>query len=160
MTNLSVHYSSVSNEWTTPQELFDYLNDIYGFTLDPCSDGINAKCSKYFTENDDGLSQDWSNEIVFMNPPYGRAIKDWIKKAYEESQKGATVIALIPSRTDTKYWHDYCMKANKITLIKGRVKFGDGKNSALFPSAIVEFKPAHTHTHTDFGCNGRYKLTA
>ncbi|REI09518.1 DNA N-6-adenine-methyltransferase [Staphylococcus felis] len=148
MTNLSVHYSSVSNEWTTPQELFDYLNDIYGFTLDPCSDGINAKCSKYFTENDDGLSQDWSNEIVFMNPPYGRAIKDWIKKAYEESQKGATVIALIPSRTDTKYWHDYCMKANKITLIKGRVKFGDGKNSAPFPSAIVEFKPAHTHTHT------------
>lgn len=148
MTNLSVHYSSVSNEWTTPQELFDYLNDIYGFTLDPCSDGNNAKCSKYFTEKDDGLSQDWSNEIVFMNPPYGRAIKDWIKKAYEESQKGATVIALIPSRTDTKYWHDYCMKANKITLIKGRVKFGDGKNSAPFPSAIVEFKPAHTHTHT------------
>lgn len=145
MTNLTVHFSSETNEWATPQNLFDHLNRIYKFTLDPCSDGTNAKCTKYFTEKDDGLAQDWSNDTVFMNPPYGRSIKDWIKKAYEESQKGATVVALIPSRTDTRYWHDYCMKSAKITLIKGRVKFGDGNAPAPFPSALIEFNP-HTHT--------------
>lgn len=148
MANLTVHFSSNTNEWATPQNLFDYLNGIYNFTLDPCSDGINAKCAKYFTERDNGLVQDWSNDTVFMNPPYGRDIKYWIKKAYDESQKGATVVALIPSRTDTKYWHDYCMKASKITLIKGRVKFGEGSSPAPFPSALIEFSPTHTHTHT------------
>lgn len=139
--NMDVHYSSNSNEWTTPENLYSYLDSIYNFTLDPCSDGKNAKCDKYFTIEDDGLIQDWSNDVVFMNPPYGRGIKDWIKKAYEESVKGATVVCLIPARTDTQYWHEYCMKSSSITLIKGRVKFGDGKNSAPFPSALVEFNP-------------------
>jgi len=146
LTNMSVHYSSNSNEWSTPQEFYDRLNEEFKFNLDPCSDGVNAKCERYFTEKEDGLTQDWSDSIVFMNPPYGRAIKDWIRKAFEESEKGATVVALIPSRTDTRYWHDYVMKAKEIRLIKGRIKFGDGYNSAPFPSAVVVFD-AHTQDY-------------
>ena len=138
VSNMSVHYSSASNEWNTPNALFDHLDNEFNFTLDPCSNGTNNKCSKYFTIHDDGLVQDWSQDSVFMNPPYGRAIGKWIEKAYLESLKGATVVCLIPSRTDTRYWHDYCMKANEIRLIKGRVKFS-GKDPAPFPSAIVVF---------------------
>src|SRR5690625_3063082 len=134
---LTVHYSSKTNEWATPQCFFDRLDEEFNFTLDPCSDGLNAKCEKFFTQEDDGLTQSWAGESVFMNPPYGRVIGEWIKKAYEESKKGAMVVALIPARTDTRYWHEYVMKADEIRLIKGRLKFGDGKNNAPFPSAVV-----------------------
>ena len=138
---MNVHFSSKSNEWTTPQHLFDELNQEFNFTLDPCATEENAKCSKHFTIEDDGLSKDWSNDVVFMNPPYGREIKKWIKKAYEESLKGATVVCLIPARTDTTYWHDFIFdKADDIRFLKGRLKFGNGKNSAPFPSAIVVYK--------------------
>lgn len=138
---MSVHFSSKSNEWTTPQYLFDELNEEFNFTLDPCATDENAKCSKYFTIEDDGLSKDWSNDVVFMNPPYGREIKKWIKKAYEESLNGATVVCLIPARTDTTYWHDFIFdKADDIRFLKGRLKFGNGKNSAPFPSSIVVYK--------------------
>ena len=137
----NVHFSSETNEWSTPIDLYNSLDEIYNFTLDPCSTKENAKCDKFFTIEDDGLKQDWSNEIVFMNPPYGREIKDWVKKAYEESLKGATVVCLIPSRTDTKYWHDYIFPySSEITFLKGRLKFGNSKNSAPFPSAIIVFK--------------------
>ena len=122
---MSVHFSSKSNEWYTPQYLFDELNEKYQFTLDPCASHENAKCDKYFTIEDDGLTKDWSKDIVFMNPPYGRNIKHWIKKAYEESVKGATVVCLIPARTDTTYWHDYIFNnAYNIKFLKGRIKFG------------------------------------
>ena len=138
---MNVHFSSKSNEWTTPQHLFDELNQEFNFTLDPCATEENAKCSKHFTIEDDGLSKDWSNDVVFMNPPYGREIKKWIKKAYEESLNGATVVCLIPARTDTTYWHDFIFeKADDIRFLKGRLKFGNGKNSAPFPSAIVVYK--------------------
>lgn len=138
---MKVHYSSNTNEWSTPIETFQELNKEFNFTLDPCSTKENAKCEKYFTKEDDGLSQDWSQDVVFMNPPYGREIKDWVKKAYEESKKGATVVCLIPSRTDTKYWHDYIFKyAYDIRFIKGRLKFGGVKTPAPFPSAIIVFK--------------------
>lgn len=138
---MNVHFSSKSNEWTTPQHLFDELNQEFNFTLDPCATEENAKCSKHFTIEDDGLSKDWSNDVVFMNLPYGREIKKWIKKAYEESLNGATVVCLIPARTDTTYWHDYIFdEADDIRFLKGRLKFGDSKNSAPFPSAIVVYK--------------------
>lgn len=138
---MSVHFSSKSNEWTTTQYLFDELNEEFNFTLDPCATDENAKCSKYFTIEDDGLSKDWSNDVVFMNPPYGREIKRWVKKAYEESLNGATVVCLIPARTDTTYWHDFIFdKADDIKFLKGRLKFGNGKNSAPFPSAIVIYE--------------------
>ena len=134
---MDVHFSSKTNEWATPQCFFDRLDAEFNFTLDPCSDGLNAKCGKFYTQEDDGLTQSWTGERVFMNPPYGRVIGDWVRKAYEESQKGALIVALTPARTDTRYWHDYVMKADEIRLVKGRIKFGDGSNSAPFPSAVV-----------------------
>ena len=138
---MDVHYSSKTNEWSTPQDFFDELDKEFNFTLDPCATRENAKCTKYFTVEDDGLKQDWSNDVVFMNPPYGREIKYWVQKAYEESLKGATVVCLIPSRTDTKYWHDYIFgKADDIRFLRGRLKFGGSKNSAPFPSAIIIYK--------------------
>ena len=137
---MDVHFSSKTDLWATPQNFFDRLDSEFNFTLDPCSDGNNNKCKRYFTKEDDGLVQDWSGESVFMNPPYGRVIGDWIKKAYKESLKGATVVCLIPSRTDTKYWHEYVMKAEEIRFVKGRLKFGDSSNSAPFPSAVVIFR--------------------
>lgn len=138
---MEVHYSSKTNEWSTPQDFFDELDKEFNFTLDPCATSENAKCTKYFTVEEDGLKQEWSNDVVFMNPPYGREIKYWVKKAYEESLKGATVVCLIPSRTDTAYWHNYIFgKADDIRFIKGRLKFGGSKNPAPFPSAIIIYK--------------------
>ena len=134
----NIHFSSKSNEWSTPQDYFNILNKEFEFTLDPCATEENAKCKKYYTKKENGLIQDWSNEIVFMNPPYGREIRRWIKKAYEEGLKGATVVCLVPSRTDTTYWHEYCMKG-EVRFIKGRLKFS-GKDAAPFPSALVVFR--------------------
>lgn len=124
-------------EFPTPQDFFDKLNDEFHFTLDPCATKENAKCPKFFTKENNGLIQDWSKDISFMNPPYNE-IKLWIKKAYEESQRGGLVVCLIPSRTDTKWWHEYCMRG-EIRFVKGRLKFG--KEPAPFPSAVVIFKP-------------------
>ena len=139
----NVHFSSKTNEWCTPQKFFDDLNEEFGFTVDVCATEENAKCEKYYTKEQDGLLQDWEGEIVWCNPPYGREIKDWIKKAYvtiENCCVNTTIVMLIPSRTDTTYWHDYVMKASDIRFIRGRIKFGDGKNSAPFPSAVVVFE--------------------
>jgi phage N-6-adenine-methyltransferase len=137
-----VMFSSASNEWATPQAFFDKLNDIFGpFTLDAAASSDNYKVATYYTQSDDSLSQDWSGNRVFLNPPYGQALKDWVKKAYEEGQKdGTIVVMLIPARTDTKYWHDYVMKADEIRFVRGRIKFGDAKNGAPFPSAVVVFR--------------------
>jgi len=140
-----VMFSSKSSEWTTPQDFYEELNKVYNFTLDPCATKESAKCEKYFTPEDDGLNQDWTGHTVFMNPPYGRSIKLWIKKAWEASRKGGTtVVCLIPARTDTRYWHDYCMKAHRVYFVKGRLKFGGETNSAPFPSAVVVFKRGFT----------------
>jgi len=137
-----IMFSSKSNEWATPQDFYNQLDAEFGFTLDPCASQSTAKCASFYTEDDDGLSKDWEGQTVFMNPPYGRKIGNWIQKAYEEGEKSNTrVVALIPARTDTKYWHNYCMKATEIRFVKGRLKFGQGntKNSAPFPSAVVVF---------------------
>ncbi len=134
-------FSSKTDLWSTPNDFFDKLNDEFHFTLDPCSTHENAKCYKHFTEEENGLLQDWSNEVVFCNPPYGRQIKYWVKKAYEESQKdNTTVVMLIPARTDTIYFHEYIYHKAEIRFIKGRLKFGNAKNSAPFPSMVVIFE--------------------
>ena len=134
-------FSSKTDLWSTPNDFFDKLNDEFHFTLDPCSTHGNAKCYKHFTEEENGLLQDWGNEVVFCNPPYGRQIKDWVKKSYEESQKGnTTVVMLIPARTDTIYFHEYIYHKAEIRFIKGRLKFGNAKNSAPFPSMVVIFE--------------------
>ena len=139
--NNELMFSSKTDLWSTPNDFFDKLNDEFHFTLDPCSTHENAKCYKHFTEEENGLLQDWGNEVVFCNPPYGRHIKDWVKKAYEESQKDNTnVVMLIPARTDTIYFHEYIYHKAEIRFIKGRLKFGNAKNSAPFPSMVVIFK--------------------
>lgn len=135
---MSVHFSSATDVWATPQEFFDKYNRIYGFTVDVCANPENAKCVKFFTVDDDGLAQKWEG-CAWMNPPYGRTIKEWMRKAYEQSLLGCTVVCLVPARTDTAWWHDYAIKG-EIEFIRGRLKFGGHKNSAPFPSAVVVFK--------------------
>ena len=136
----AVGFSSKSGEWDTPQDFYDKLDKQFNFTLDPCATSKSAKCKKYYTEEDDGLAQDWKGQTVFVNPPYGRGIGVWLKKGYEESKKHNTVVVmLIPSRTDTKWWHDYVMKAKEVHLVRGRLKFGTSANVAPFPSAVVVF---------------------
>lgn len=139
--NTDVMFSSQTDQWATPQAFFDNLNKEFGFTLDPCADDSNHKCQRYFTKEQDGLKQNWEQDIVFCNPPYGRDIKDWVKKAYESAIGGAKVVMLIPARTDTSYFHNYIYGRAEIRFIRGRLKFGDSKNSAPFPSMIVIFNP-------------------
>jgi phage N-6-adenine-methyltransferase len=132
-------FSSTSNEWETPADLFYDLDAEFHFTLDPCATSDNAKCSKFYTLADDGLSKDWTGETVFMNPPYGREIGKWVKKAHES---GETVVCLIPSRTDTAYWHDHVMKG-EVRFLRGRLYFkrSNGETGpAPFPSAVVIFR--------------------
>ena len=136
----AVGFSSGKDDWETPQDFFDELNKVYKFTLDPCASQVSTKCKKYYTASDNGLEQSWKGHSVFMNPPYGRNIKKWIQKAYEEGCRSNTkVVCLIPARTDTKYWHEYCMRADKIYFVKGRLKFSGAKNACPFPSAVVVF---------------------
>lgn len=137
--NTVVMFSSKTDEWETPQDLFDRLNDKYHFTLDVCATPENAKCPQYFTKQQDGLKQEWIG-ICWMNPPYGRQIGEWVKKAYESSRGGGViVVCLLPARTDTRWFHNYCTKG-EITFLRGRLKFGQQKNSAPFPSMIVVFR--------------------
>lgn len=131
-------YSSNKADWETPQNLFDALNKEFNFTLDPCCTKETAKCKRYYTKEDDGLSQDWIG-TVFMNPPYGREISEWMKKAKMESDKGAIVVCLVPARTDTKWWHTYAMKSSEIRLLTRRLTFSGASNKATFPAAIVIF---------------------
>lgn len=135
---MNVHFSSKTNEWATPQALFDDLNEEFKFTLDPCATNKNKKVAYYFTSRDDGLKQDWGKHTVFMNPPYGREIGKWVKKASEARGK---IVCLLPARTDTRwFWDNICDNPRaKIRFIKGRLKFGGHKNSAPFPSMIVIF---------------------
>lgn len=135
--------SSDNHRWGTPQALYDELDAEFNFTLDACADSTNYKHSNYFSEQDDALNQSWCGR-VFMNPPYGKQISKFIAKAYQESQNNAdVVVCLIPSRTDTIYWHEYVMKG-EIRFLKGRLKFEDenrrSKQGAPFPSAIVIFR--------------------
>lgn len=134
----NVHFSSKTDEWETPLDVFRPLNVRFGFTLDVCATPQNTKCKRYFTRKEDGLKQDWGTETCWMNPPYGREIGKWMRKAYETGKRGGVVVCLVPSRTDTAWWHDYAMKGT-ITFLRGRLKFGGHKNAAPFPSAIVVF---------------------
>lgn len=134
-----VQFDSLSIEWATPQDFYEKLDQEFGFELDVCSTIENAKCSKFYTKAEDGLKQEWTG-VCWCNPPYGREIKHWMKKAYESSLKGATVVCLIPARTDTQWWHDYVIHAKDIRYIKGRLKFGGATNSAPFASIVAVFQ--------------------
>lgn len=133
-------FSSGSIEWATPQTLFDELNSEFHFNLDPCSTHENAKCKEHFTKAEDGLVQNWGGKRVFCNPPYGKELPAWIKKCHDEAEKGALVVMLIPARTDTRAFHEYIYHQAEIRFLKGRIKFGNAKNSAPFPSMVVIFR--------------------
>ncbi len=134
-------YSSESCEWPTPQTFFDMLDSEFRFTLDPCATSHNAKCENYFTRKDDGLNQDWGTHRVFCNPPYGREIGAWAKKCHESAQAGALVVLLVHARTDTRWFHDWVYGKAELRFVKGRLKFGDGTQSAPFPSLVAIFRP-------------------
>lgn len=137
-----VLYSSRSEEWGTPQVLFDELDAEFHFDVDVCATDKNAKCSKFFTKEQDGLKQSWSGKTVWCNPPYGKKIAEWVKKAYLESRGGGgCIVLLLPARTDTRYFHDYIYHKADVRFIRGRLRFtdeyGKAQNSAPFPSMIV-----------------------
>lgn len=129
--------TSNSDEWTTPSALFRALDRRFGFELDPAATKENALCPMFFTEVEDGLVKSWKPWRVFVNPPYSH-VGDWMWKCKDESGKGCPLIcALIPARTDTRWWHDFVKTADLIHFLKGRLKFGDGTGSAPFPSALA-----------------------
>lgn len=132
--------SSVDITWSTPPWLFEELNREFQFTLDVCAQPTNAKCARFFPPELDGLTQEWVGRC-WMNPPYGRTILQWVQKAYESSRAGALVVCLLPARTDTIWFHDYCLLGEQ-RWIRGRLKFGGSPNNATFPSFICIFRPA------------------
>lgn len=138
-----VLFSSASVEWETPQDLFDKLDAEFHFTLDVCATRKNAKCKTFIAKN--SLDHDWSNDICWMNPPYGRVIGDWVAKAAATMEEGGRVVALLPARTDTRWWHNHIWNERgprygvQVRFLKGRLKFGGSKNSAPFPSCVVVF---------------------
>ena len=134
-------FSSEKQDWCTPQQFFDELDAEFHFVLDAAATHQNSKCKRCFTPEDDGLIQNWDVGAVYCNPPYGKEIGLWVKKAYEEAQKGVTIVMLIPARTDTKYFHEYIYHKAEIRFVKGRLKFTDengvSKGTAPFPSMVV-----------------------
>lgn len=137
----SVTYSSKTDQWSTPQDFFDELNNEFNFDLDPCADELNHKCQHFFTKEQNGLSKDWEGHCVFCNPPYGKDIALWVEKAYIEGTKANTIVVmLIPARTDTRYFHNFILNRSEIRFIKGRLKFGNSQFSAPFPSMVVIFR--------------------
>jgi phage N-6-adenine-methyltransferase len=141
---LAVMGASRSVEWPTDPQVYARLDAEFGpFTLDPCATAENAKCPAFFTRAEDGLVQTWTGR-VFMNPPYGREIGRWMRKAWEASQTTAElVVCLVPARVDTAWWHDWAGRG-ETRLLRGRLKFGEAKSSAPFPSAVVVFRNAKT----------------
>ncbi len=135
-------FTTNTAEWSTPQEFFDMLDAEFGFTLDVCATAENAKCQRFYAIEDDGLAKPWEG-VCWMNPPYGRQIARWVERAYEASLDGATVVCLIPARSDTAYWHNYVMKAKEVRFVRGRLHFGGGHeltaHNAPFPCAVVVF---------------------
>lgn len=132
----------MNDRWSTPESVFGPLNDEFDFDMDACAEDWNRKCYRYLSPDDDALSHRWFG-TVWMNPPYGREIELWIRKAFEESRRGATVVCLVPARTDTSWWHDYCVKG-EIRFVRGRIHFTDhsGKSGRpRFGSAVVIFRP-------------------
>jgi phage N-6-adenine-methyltransferase len=151
------HASSASDNWATPQDYFDKVAQLYAFTLDACADSNNKKAPLYYgldhsdATRRDGLAGDWTADAgegaVWLNPPYGRTIGDWMHKAVAESDRGATVVCLVPARTDTAWFQDTALARVAtgravVTFVRGRLKFGGQKNAAPFPSALVVFYPA------------------
>lgn len=137
--------STGKNDWETPIEFFKELDKEFHFTLDPCANSTNHKCERYYTEQDDGLKQDWTGETVFCNPPYSSKEQDaWVRKCFNEGKR-STVVMLIPARTDTKRFHEYILPTAEIRFLQGRLTFVGAKDPAPFPNMLVIFKPDSTN---------------
>ena len=134
-------YSSRSEEWPTPAAFYEQMNTEFRFTLDPCATPENAKCRKFYSKTEDGLRQSWGRHVVFCNPPYGRSMREWARKCYEASVNGATVVLLAHARTDTRWFHEWVYGRAELRFVRGRLKFGDGNQSAPFPSLIAIYRP-------------------
>lgn len=131
----------------TPDGLFRRLDDEFHFTLDAAASDRNAKCGRYFTVADDGLGQDWGRDVVWCNPPFGRGLREWARKAWEASRSGATVVLLVPSATDMDWWHDYVLDADEVRFIRGRMSFGSEdltRSNYVFPVSLAVFRPRST----------------
>lgn len=135
--NDSVLFSSKSIDWSTPQELFDALDKRFQFTLDVCASDKNAKVKRYLTRELDGLGQSWGGERCWMNPPYGREIGPWVKKAHREAEHGALVVGLLPARPETRWWQEHVNGKADLRFIAGRLRFGEARNCAPFASVIA-----------------------
>lgn len=139
-------YNGNGRHWATPPEVFDPLEREFRFTLDPCATPETAKCAKFFTEADNGLERSWAGERVFMNPPYGKEVYAWTKKAREEASAGALVVGLLPASTDLAWWHDDVVgHASDLRWLRGRVRFltdGPYRASGFFASVVVVWRPA------------------
>lgn len=145
--NKEVMFSSATDLWETPQEFFDRLNDEFHFTLDVCALPENAKCEAFYTPEIDGLSQPWTG-VCWCNPPYGRKIGEWVRRAWFASEAGNAVVMLLPARTDTKWFHEFIYQKERVEVrfLAGRLKFGGSKNSAPFPSMVCIFRPEKERT--------------
>lgn len=136
-----VHFSSEDHTWETPRDFFAWLHQEFRFSLDVCATPETAKCDRFFTPDEDGLEQPWTG-TCWMNPPYGRQIGDWVKKAWESARAGgATVVCLVPARTDTAWWNDWALRAAEIRFVRGRLKFSGSAANAPFPVALLVFRP-------------------
>jgi len=137
---VAVILRSTSEEWETPLELFQALDGEFHFETDLAALPHNARCSHFYTPATDALQQEWQG-ICWLNPPYGSQLYRWMQKAWKSAQQGATVVCLVPARTDTRWWHDFVLPFAEVRYLRGRLKFSGASNSATFPSALVIFKP-------------------
>ena len=145
--NTDVMFSSKTGECETPQDLFDFLNGLFRFTLDAAATAENAKCERYYTKEDDALVQVWDGR-VWCNPPYGREIGRFVEKGMNSAldKDAENVVMLLPSRTDTRWWHEHVQGiASEVRFVKGRLKFEGGKHSAPFPSAVIIYRPGESN---------------
>lgn len=145
MAGFTGKFDSVRQDWATPQELFDEVNKEFNFTLDAAASSENTKVKdQYFTAEDNALVKDWGTHTVWLNPPYGNksgSLQDWVKKAHLASTKGATVVMLIPARTNTNWFHDICLAKGEVRFVRGRPKFGDAIHGLPQPLCYIIFKP-------------------
>lgn len=140
--NADVMFSSKTDLWETPKDFFDKLDAEFRFNLDVCALPENAKCAAFYSPDVDGLSQPWYGRC-WCNPPYGRQVGRWVAKAAQSAAEGATVVMLLPARTDTSWFHDYIYGRAEVRFVRGRLKFGGSANSAPFPSMVVIFRPGN-----------------
>jgi phage N-6-adenine-methyltransferase len=146
-------YNGNGRHWQTPPEVFDPLHAEFDFTLDPCCTAASAKCTTFFTEAENGLEQSWAGHRVFMNPPYGREVYAWTRKARHEAERGALVVGLLPASTDLAWWHDDVVGRAEVRYLRGRVRFitdGPYRASGFFASVVVIWRPFCVMPDGDF----------